>query len=548
MIERPPASPSGPIQEPVGRREALAAGALLVAVVGLGLVLAGTSSQTIDERHHIEYARRVLAGNPERAATFENSTMPVSIGNALPSVIADRMPAGAWKNRFGGLFAARLATVGLAGALALLLWRWSRALYGPAGGLVSLALFGLDPNFLAHSHLATTDVAAALGLFGASWAAWRGARNAGSRAAIVEGVWLGAALLAKYFALLLVPVLVAIRALRVRFARAAPPVPLAGEGRNEGRRLLLVAAACLAVIHLGFGFDRAFSRFDTFGFRSTPLERAAEIPGLRALPVPLPDAYVVGFDMSLDAERETHSFGRTYLLGRLYDHGIPGYYLVASLFKVPLPVLLLGLVLAVRFPRLTHRARFLRDEIYLLAPALGFAIYLNFFYNAHIGIRHFLVVFPFGYVLAGSLFQNGWPRARAARLALAALAAWLVLSVAAAFPRYIPYFNELLPDRKLAYRVLSDSNVDWGQARGELTRYLERHPDAIYNPELPVGGRVVVGANSLTGVISGDRFAWLWPLDPVDHVGYSYLVFEVPERFAAAAREAAAKPATASPD
>jgi hypothetical protein len=266
------------------------------------------------------------------------------------------------------------------------------------------------------------------------------------------------------------------------------------------------------------------------------------------MPAPLPDAYLVGFDRAIESERTTHTFGRIYLLGRVSADPVPGYYLVASLFKVPLPTLLVGLLLLLRLPRLLRRGEIADNEIFLLAPIATFAVYLNFFYNAQIGIRHFLVVFPLGYVLAGALLRDGWPTALRPRLGWSALALWQLVSVAAAFPFYSPYFNELIPDRKLAYRILSDSNVDWGQARGELRQWLALHPEAHWRPTEPVSGRVVVRVNAITGVLDGERFAWLRPLRPVGHIGYSYLIFDVSPQFAEAARLRAGDAGAATAD
>jgi 4-amino-4-deoxy-L-arabinose transferase-like glycosyltransferase len=517
--------------------ERLAVAGLLAFMAALNLAVAARTSETLDESTHLDYGRRVLGGDPRRLSAIENSTMPVSAANALPAAVGAALPAGSWRTRLGSLGAARLATVAAALALALVTWAWARRLYGAVAGGVALALVAFDPNLLAHSHLVTTDVYAALGFALAFWAAWRAARDPGhGRALVAEGLALGFAQLTKYFALLAYPLTAAIAALRAirQRRRLAPALG----------RWTLTALLSLLVIGAGFGFDRPLRPAESFAFRSLPFQWLAEIPGLRAVPVPLPAAYVEGLDLSLHAEREYPTHGPTYLLGRRHERGVPGYYFVAALVKVPLPVLLLGTVAVVSYLRRRRRFDFWNDEIYYLAPLVVFTLYLDFLYRSQIGIRHALAVFPFGYLLIATLFADGWPRSRRARLGLAALAAWLVASFAAAFPYYIPYFNELVPDRKLAYRILSDSNVDWGQGAGELQAWLRAHPEAIRSPPAPVAGRVVVSVNELTGVVKGEQFAWLRPLPPAGHIAYSDLVFEVSEEFAAAAR---ARPSAGPP-
>ena len=51
----------------------------------------------------------------------------------------------------------------------------------------------------------------------------------------------------------------------------------------------------------------------------------------------------------------------------------------------------------------------------------------------------------------------------------------------------------------------------------------------MLEPEEPQPGYLLVGTNRLLGIVGDDRYRWL-PRDyqPVDHVGYSTLVFYVP--------------------
>jgi hypothetical protein len=159
-----------------------------------------------------------------------------------------------------------------------------------------------------------------------------------------------------------------------------------------------------------------------------------------------------------------------------------------------------------------------------------FTVYFNFLSNAHWGIRMFLVVFPLLHVFCGVLLRDGIPRGPRARAALGVAGAWLVISVLSYYPHYIPYFNELVWDRKHAYKILSDSNLDWGQGQHELARWRESHPRAIVEPRVPRSGMVVVGATTLTGVVNAKRYKWLRDnFEPVGHIAYSYLIFDVPE-------------------
>jgi hypothetical protein len=87
-----------------------------------------------------------------------------------------------------------------------------------------------------------------------------------------------------------------------------------------------------------------------------------------------------------------------------------------------------------------------------------------------------------------------------------------------------------VPDRRQSYRILADSNLDWGQSRWYLDRYLELHPEADVEPQGPVHGLVIVGVNNLTWVTSDpNRYLWLRNgYAPVDTIAYSYLVYAIP--------------------
>ena len=52
----------------------------------------------------------------------------------------------------------RLMMVGVAVLLGAFVWAWSDRRYGAGSGVLAAALFTVDPNILAHSHLVTPDI------------------------------------------------------------------------------------------------------------------------------------------------------------------------------------------------------------------------------------------------------------------------------------------------------------------------------------------------------------------------------------------------------
>jgi hypothetical protein len=83
----------------------------------------------------------------------------------------------------------------------------------------------------------------------------------------------------------------------------------------------------------------------------------------------------------------------------------------------------------------------------------------------------------------------------------------------------------------MAYRYLADSNIDWGQGEQGLDDYLAKAEESVVlEPEEPVAGRIIVSVNFLVGLFDEENGRWLREnFTPVDHVGYSYLIFDISE-------------------
>jgi len=146
----------------------------------------------------------------------------------------------------------------------------------------------------------------------------------------------------------------------------------------------------------------------------------------------------------------------------------------------------------------------------------------------NIGFRHILIIIPLLYIFCGSLLADTRSVPRWARVGLAGLLVHLIISVLSYFPHFIPYFNELVWDRKQAYRIAADSNLDWGQGATAVARWVARHPDAVVEPDVPLAGTIVVSVNALVGINRYEQFRWLRDnFEPVDHVAYSHLIFRI---------------------
>ncbi len=498
-------------------------------------------SRTPDEEDHLQYGENILHGNSDRLVDYagfvDDSKMPVSILNALPRKVAlDTLSNGPWKSFLRKLLAARLVTVIFSACIALVVFLWSRSLYGVLPAFASLFLYIFDPNIIAHSQLVTTDIYA-MGLitFSFYWL-WKFAKERNLKNGLILALFLGISQIVKYTTIVLLPMSLLVLILHDWFChwRTEP------DGKKIGGALfkifgyaLLAIIICIGVINLGYLGNRSFTPLKDYEFQSAQFQNIQDrLTILGNMPVPTPYPYLQGLDLVFYRESTGVGSGNIYLLGKVHSvEGFKGYYFVASLFKVPITTqLILLAALIVYFRDRSRRNRFWQDEVFLLLPVLFFTIYFNFFYNTQIGIRFYLIVFPLLYVFAGSLFKNHKSFNKLQWSACFLLALYLVVSVFSYYPHYIAYFNELVWDRKMAYKILADSNLDWGQSRDDLDRYLKGHPSAVYSPSTIQAGQLVVSVNDLVGVSAAgpQPYAWLRDnFEPAGTISYSYLIYNI---------------------
>jgi hypothetical protein len=421
--------------------------------------------------------------------------------------------------------------------VAFMVFYWSRELYGFIPALFSLGLYILDPNIIAHSQLVTTDIyVTGMILFSTYWL-WKFANHRSWQNGLLCALMLGVAQLAKYTAVTLYPLfLIALIVYDLPTTRKAFEKDgwraIANVVSRYFRYALVAAVMSVLMINVGFLFNRTFTPLRDYSFRSD-LFKSVQSKVSFVVPVPYP--YLEGLDWITQREHDNEGFGRIYMLGQTrLGQGFPGYYFVASLLKLPIATqIILIAAFIVYFRDEERRKHFLQDECIILLPVLFYTINFNFFYRAQIGIRHYLIVFPLLYVFAGSLFKNWNLFERKQKLAIAALGLYLLVSVLSYYPYYISYFNEIVWDRKMAYKFLADSNIDWGQDRFILLKYRQEHPEVSRAPEKPAPitktTRYFLYVNYLVGITRDpDTYRWLREnFEPIDTIAPSYLLFEI---------------------
>ena len=492
-------------------------------------------SKTSDENAHYLYGRNIaLKGD---AVRFDDSKMPITALNALPRKWGRNFPAGNFRSFLQEFWAARLVTLLFSALVALVVFIWSRSLYGFIPALFSLAFYLFDPNIIAHSRLVTTDVYAMGTTVFVFFTLWCFANRRNLLNGLLCALALGVSLAAKYSAIVFIPL--ALLTLLIFDA----PAFLESYRKHHAKivaqylrkyvfYLVITLVVAVLVVNISFLSTRTFAQLEDYQFQSDLFRSLQQIPVIKKIPLPLPYPYLEGLDLVMFNEHTGASYGNIYLLGQVRkgDNGFLGYFFIASLLKVPITsqvIYLLAFYFYLRDPQC--RKHFFTADIFLFIPVLFFTIYYNFFFNAQIGIRYYLVVFPFLYIFSGHLFKNFVRFTSAGKLLLLGGMVYLLGSVLSYYPNFLSYFNEIVWNRSHAYRYLADSNIDWGQNSEELTEYMSLHPDAVYAPEEIQPGHIVLGVNELTGVSGGpQKYEWLREnFEPVDTISYTYLIYEI---------------------
>jgi hypothetical protein len=359
----------------------------------------------------------------------------------------------------------------------LVVFFWTKRLYGAPAGLLAAGVLTFLPTMLAHSSVATTDLAFTAIFCWAMYAftLWLSIPNA--RTAAVFGALAGLALCAKFSALVFIPVCGA--AILVLYF-------LAGQANWRGL-LRTVAVAALCAFLVTWAVYR-FSHAPLNQFTKLPDRVAAKVFGKSSrvtnlvqqatarIPAPAPEIPDGMRFLKGQAQEGT----RAYLFGRVKEGGFWYFFIAALAVKTPLAVLLLaamgaGIVAA----RYWHDRR----SWEIAAPLICAVVIMIVTTPSRIdtGVRYVLPVYVFMSMLAAAGVVTLWNRRHhriAWRAAAIALLGWMAISSAMSHPDYLAYFNEFGGDDPSRLLVVGD--LDWGQDLTRLSAYLrEKQIDHI---------------------------------------------------------------------
>jgi hypothetical protein len=454
--------------------------ALFVILVGELALSVREQSQTGDEGCHIfagyqVWTRGDFGLNPEHpplvklVAAIPLLGLPLNVPSSSEASFKAECFFGASRFLYGNdadriLFRARLAASVFTLLLAVFVFVATQRFFGFAPALVALVLFCFEPNILAHGALVTTDVAVSWGIFASVYTFHRYAQGPSVFRLIGCGLVVGSALVTKHSAVLIIPVLVLVCVVEILQPR---------EGRRKGALrmavgLLVIAAISVLLVWASYGF-RFQARPDSRKMSPSLAEFAPNNwHGALILMMArwrlLPESYLYGF-----ADVSIVSSGRSmFLFGEVYPTGRWFYFPTAFTIKSTLAFLLL--LAAVPLARGAAR----REALLFVAPPVLVLVAVSLTFQLNIGIRHILPLYPFLIVLIAATAWNVARHQRQWRAAVVGLLLFHVISSLRSFPDYLPYSNEIWGGPANTYKVLTDSNVDWGQGLKATKQYLDR--------------------------------------------------------------------------
>jgi hypothetical protein len=343
-----------------------------------------------------------------------------------------------------------------------LVWSWSRRLFGTGAALASTLLFTVLPPILAHSGLATTDMACATFVFASIYAFSRWLERPAWRQSALLGASAALAALAKFSSLVFLPASMLAVLLLYWFIERPPLAAFRREALRRTASLLFAAAVLFMMIWAGYRFSVG---------RVTAEERPYETID-RFLPESSLPAYEF-FDGIGEVEYHNTRGHESWLLGEYRTDGWWYFFPVVLAVKTPIAFLLLSVIGLYWLAR--QSAAKIRWQEW--APAVCVPVILLICMTSRIdmGVRHILPIYPLAAMVAGlglaRLVQAGRARKAAAAWGLV-LAVWLVASSVWSHPDYLAYFNESVGGKPES--VLAESDLDWGQDLQRLSDKLKQ--------------------------------------------------------------------------
>jgi hypothetical protein len=494
-----------------------------------------------DEGLFASYGASILKFQRQKDVVLYESKLPITALNLIPRSIEQLFHSHLQKTMqqsVSDIINGRYISLFIAVLLGVLVFKWSKELYDERTALFVLLFYLLCPNFLAHGIFVSSDIFACFFMTLALYCLWKFFKHRRSRDFIFMSIATGLAEISKFSMVhlfILIPMLFIIGLYKTKKDESTQGFSVGKIGKYA-ILFLFVNWLIICTSHLFYQVFLPIKEYSFIGNGFTGLQSFL-VKFMPGFPVPLPSSYIKSMDAvmyfnDLGGGVKGSLNGAPYILGEHNVNGFWYYYFIAIWFKVPVSTLLLWIGAIFFFFRNFCKKTFFTNDVFVILPVIYFLVYLNFFYSAQVGIRHILIIFPLLFILAGKIISA--IIALRKQFIIYILLVYQTVSVFSYFPHFLPYTNEFILDKKFAYKKIADTNICYGEGLGFLKKYLAKHPDAVYLPERPVIGKVVLEVNEMLdmNIATVHKYDWAKSLVPVDHINSQYLVFNISDEMA----------------
>lgn len=347
------------------------------------------------------------------------------------------------------IFSSRVPMILLTVAFGLVVFLFTRKLFGNLAAILATGFYATEPLILAHGPLVNTDVPGAGFILLSAFALYLYFEKQSIKRLIFLILAVSGALLAKYSTFVIFPFILFLMA--VFYLRR--PI-------RAWTHILYLIVGVLGCITIFYGL---------LSFREQGLLGFSLYQYVKGL-------VIVQYELSHDT-RFAYLLGESYYGSRLY------YFPIMLLAKTQI-VLLVGVFISLVLIGLKKiRLSVSSLAILLLIPAMFFGSALTTKFN--IGVRHIMPVYFFMIILTAAAITvlvrgvltkfGGRFGLIIASLLILFVAVSRVWSVASTFPGYLSYYNIAFGGTENGWKVADDSNYDWGQDVKRLADYVNKN-------------------------------------------------------------------------
>jgi hypothetical protein len=510
---------------------------MLVAYSLIQIYCINQLSINYDEGSFASYGASLLKFQRQKDITLYESKLPITALNMVPRAVEQILHPNlkrSWPESAVDIIRGRYISLFISILLGLLIFKWSKEVYNEQTAFFVLSLYLLCPNFLAHGVFVSSDIFACFFITLSLYYLWNFFRQQKTKYFIFMSVATGLAQISK-FSMVHLFIIIPLLSTLICFYKQRNKN---SAGRFNRKNVLLYSLIFISInwliICISHLFFEVFLPVNEYAFISKTFKglQHFSLKFFPRFPIPLPSSYIKSMDAviyfdELGGGVKGSLNGAPYILGKNSVQGFWYYYFIVLLFKLPISILLfwMGSIFAT-FQKF-KKSSFFETDIFLVLPAVYFLIYMNFFYSTQVGIRHLLIIFPFLYILSGKLIFELLERKK--KIILYILLTYQFISVFIYFPHFLPYTNELILEKKFAYKKIADTNLCYGEGKKYLAKYLTKHNDAIFEPGKPIAGKIVIEVNQMLNLhmASIHQYDWVSFLRPVTHIHSQYLVYKV---------------------